>query len=212
MMPSVFLTPQTSNKAKFQSSIPLSDKSTGLISASILTEIVLGSTLTFTPVVGAFVSVRVRMKLSNSDTALFKVYKSDGVTVLASSSIVSIGTTFIEIATLPVKVTNVSDWTGIRIKAEHFTGSRDITIESNSIWMFQGDFTNLTDEIGIVYHILSLDFISVDLPESIQGKTSTLSDDDFTNINFSGIVKRLSWSSNSGNTIYSWSGSRVGIS
>lgn len=205
-------TPQTSNRAKFTSSIPTSDKNSGSIGASVWTEIILGSTLTFTPVVGTFVSVRARLKISASDTVLFRILKSDGVTVLSTSPSVAMGTSFIEIATLPIKVLNVADWTGIRIQVEHLTGTRTITLETNSMWMYQGDFVNITDEIGIVYNILSLDFISIDVSESIQGKSSFLSDDDFTNVNYSGIVKRLVWSGNSGNTIYSWSGSKLGVS
>ena len=99
-----------------------------------------------------------------------------------------------------------------RIEIRSQSGApKTITIEDSSILFFMADSLNITDELSNKRQVNSIKFYSVGTSESINGKQSAKEDLDFTELEVDGIMNDFIWNANSGTTMYSWSGQKIGV-
>jgi hypothetical protein len=109
-------------------------------------------------------------------------------------------------------VTNAADWVDITIQVSSGTAGDVVTIKQDSILFAFAESCNITDEVLVKRNVENIYFISMQsLQEGILGKVGSASATSFLAVPVNGLVSGFQWSTNSGNTLYSWNGSSIGI-
>lgn len=111
-----------------------------------------------------------------------------------------------------IVITNAADWVNITIQVSSNTVGDNVTIKQDSILFAYAESCNITDEVLVKRNVENIYFISMQtLQEGILGKVGTPNDKSFLAVPVNGLVNGFQWSTNSGNTLYSWNGSSIGI-
>jgi hypothetical protein len=109
-------------------------------------------------------------------------------------------------------VLNPADWVNVLIQVSSGTAGDSVVIKANSVVFGFAESCNIVDEILIRRNVTNLYFMTMQPPqEAIFGKVDIASGTTFTEVELNGLVSGFVWSSNSGNTLYSWSGSSISI-
>jgi hypothetical protein len=109
-------------------------------------------------------------------------------------------------------VTNAADWQNVSVQVASTTAGDIVIVKANSLVFSFAEFCNLTDENFIRRNISTLYFMTMQpVQEAILGKVDSASGTSFTALEINGLVSGLEWNTNSGNTLYSWSGSSISI-
>ena len=212
-MTQLVLTPKSIRAYKYSSTFPTGD---GNFSAGVADTYVYADTpIVLNPVVVAndYLVFRAKIKSNQTGTLTMRIQKSDGTTLILTTVAVAVtgGGAYSTVTSLPILVTNVADYVNCKVQAKNSTGSASITIESASCVMFCADSINITDDVRSKRTITDLQFFSASVSEGLNGKMSTKEDTTFTSLGITGILNSFIWTANSGNTIYSWGGSQIGV-
>ena len=109
-------------------------------------------------------------------------------------------------------VTNPADWVNVLIQVSSGTASDSVVIKANSVVFAFAESCNIVDERYIRRNVSNLYFMTMQPPqEAIFGKIDIASGTSFTVVELNGLISGFEWSANSGNTLYSWSGSSISI-
>ena len=212
-MTTLTLTPKSLRKGVISETLPVGNVAT-VVLGDTYTQVALGGTYTVALLPSEFLFVRAKFKSSVAGTNLyFVIRKSDGVTVLFQSAFTAISSTvFTTIKTAtPLQVVNTADWVNCQVWI-YSNLPATITMEGSSLKEIYADSNNLTDIVGIRINVTDFFFYSVGASEGINGKLSNQTDEDFIELDVDGIISSIIWTGNSGNTIFSWGGSKIGVS
>lgn len=144
----------------------------------------------------------------NGTIAFLEFRESDGVTVLGNAQTTSINYT--KIKTPVLKNVSGAPITGIRlfIKA---TSTRICYIQGTSFYWVGAESNNTSDVIGVKRQVDNLYIFGS--AETINGNiANTTVDLGMTVIPIDGIMSSFVFSANSGNLIFAWDGSTIGVS
>ncbi len=109
-------------------------------------------------------------------------------------------------------VRNSDDWAGISVQVASTTAGDSVVIKADSLVFSFAESCNLTDENFIRRNVNSLYFMTMQpIQEAILGKVDSATGTSFTELAINGLITGLEWNTNSGNTLYSWSGSSISI-
>jgi hypothetical protein len=109
-------------------------------------------------------------------------------------------------------VSNASDFENVLIQVSSGTAGDTVVINANSIVFSFAESCNLVDETFIKRNVTNLYFMTMQpVQEAILGKVDSATGTDFTVVEINGLVSGFEWNTNSGNTLYSWSGSSISI-
>jgi hypothetical protein len=169
------------------------------------------------PAVSANQYIIIRMALQNAVGAAVRtvrIIKADGSVLLtfapvsqpalpAQATTVYSGRAF---------VSNPADWVNTQIQVSSGTAGDIVTINANTIVFGFAESCNIADETFIRRNVTNLYFMTMQPPqEAILGKVDSATGISFTTVEINGLVSGFEWSANSGNTLYSWSGSSISI-
>jgi hypothetical protein len=109
-------------------------------------------------------------------------------------------------------ITNPADWVNTLIQVSSGTAGDSVVIKANSVVFGFADSCNITDERLVKRNVSNLYFMSMQpVQEAILGKIGSDIATAFTAVEINGLTSGFEWSTNSGNTLYSWSGSSISI-
>ena len=109
-------------------------------------------------------------------------------------------------------VKDASEWTNISVQVASTTAGDNVIVKANSLVFSFAESCNLTDENFIRRNVTSLYFMTMQpIQEAILGKVDSATGTSFTELKINGLITGLEWNTNSGNTLYSWSGSSISI-
>ena len=109
-------------------------------------------------------------------------------------------------------VSNASDFENVLIQVSSGTAGDTVVINANSIVFSFAESCNLVDENFIKRNVTNLYFMTMQpVQEAILGKVDSATGTSFTVVEINGLVSGFEWNTNSGNTLYSWSGSSISI-
>jgi hypothetical protein len=213
-MASIILTPKTAAFGVL-ANIPTADVSTTCtaINPSFYT----AGIPAMSPTVSAGEYIIIRMALQNAVGAAVRtvrIIKANGDPLITfapvSQPALPLQTTSIYSARAIVG--NPADWVNVLIQVSSGTAGDSVTIKANSIVFGFAESCNLVDESLIKRNITNLYFMTMQPPqEAILGKVDSATGTEFTTVEVNGLVSGLTWSGNSGNTLYSWSGTSISI-
>ena len=211
-MPSLVLTPKTAVKSKWDGVLPSADitvVNTGTPSSVEVTGNGFGAGLVNIPnlTVGQKIAIRIKItRNTGGGTATFSVRKADGITTLISSTMN--GVAFLHLVTT---VTSLADWQGIRFYIDSGGNGQNHTVHAETLLSFTAEFSNNTDILNILYLIDKVYMIGDG--EYLQGVQTSTQDTDWVEVDYgNGAVSGLVFSANSGNLLFTWDGSIVGVS
>ena len=188
--------------------LPSGDEATVTITTSVW-EVALVGTLNPSVLINDWFLVSLVAKI-DSASGEWRIKDKNGVVLYSSSA--EITTTFDRKWSGLIHILNASDLDTITIEIRSQSGApKTITIEDSSILFFMADSRNITDERSNKRQVNSIKFYSIGTSESINGKQSAKEDLDFTELEVDGIMNDFIWDANSGNTMYSWSGQKIGV-
>ncbi len=109
-------------------------------------------------------------------------------------------------------VSNASDFQNVLIQVSSGTAGDTVVIKANSVVFGFAESCNLGDETFIKRNVTNLYFMTMQpVQEAILGKVDSATGTEFTVVEINGLVSGFEWNTNSGNTLYSWSGSSISI-
>ena len=188
--------------------LPSGDEAT-IINTTSVWEVALVGTLAPSALTDDWFVASLIAKIS-ANSGQWRIKDKNGLVVWTSSA--EITTTFDRKWSALIRVVDASDWTTITIEVTTPSSApRTLTIEDSSILFFMADSKNITDERSNKRQVNSIKFYSIGTSEAINGKQSTKTDLDFTELVVDGIMNDFIWDANSGTTMYSWSGQKIGV-
>jgi hypothetical protein len=169
------------------------------------------------PTVSAGEYIIIRMSLQNAGGATVRtvrIIKANGDVLLTFAPVTQpalplVATTIYSARTV---VGNPADWVNVLIQVSSGTAGDSVVINANTVVFGFAESCNLVDETLVKRNVTNLYFMTMQPPqEAILGKVDSASGQEFTAVEVNGLVSGFIWSSNSGNTLYSWSGSSISI-
>jgi len=212
-MPSLVLTPKIGSKSKWDNALPTNDivKALGGGTTQEYTTEGLGVGLIDIPNLIVGTKVKIRARLSSTGTGgtnTFSIRKADGVTILGSQTFSVNTTAFVSITIL---ITNLTDFEGLRFFISDSGNANTVTLHQSTLRSFSAEFSNSTDILNILYLIDKVYMIGDG--EYLQGVQTSTQDTDWVEVDYgNGAVSGLVFSANSGNLLFTWDGSIVGVS
>lgn len=215
-MASLTLTTKTSNYGVL-SGLPTSDVSTMCV--AINPTYYQASVGTLSPAVTAGIYLIVKVTVQNGVGATvrtLRITKSDGVTVLlqfaaAAQPALPLATT--TIYSDRIIVGTAADWVNVQLQVSSGTAGDIVVIKAATIVFGFAESCNITDEILVKRNITNIYFMCMQpTQEAILGKVAAATATSFLTVPVNGVVTGYKWSTNSGNTLYSWDGASIGLS
>ena len=188
--------------------LPVADVETITIATGVYIQCLVG---TISPAIqaGDYFVMEMFAKVGNSNHT-FRVKDKNGVVLYTSPQFND--TSFVKKVTKPIKVIDPADFNGMTIEMQ--SGSvfpRTFTIQQDSIKFYMADSVNISDERGIKRQVSQIKFYATSIAEAINGVKSNPSDEDFVTYDADGVMSSFIWSANSGDTLYSWAGNKIGV-
>mgnify|MGYP003668295913 FL=1 len=213
-MASIILTNKT---AKFGvlANIPSADVATACpaINPSFYT----ASIPAMSPTVSAGEYIIVRMSLQNAVGATVRTVRiikqnGDALLTFAPVSQPALPAQATTIYSARAVVSNPADWVNVLIQVSSGTAGDSVVINANTVVFGFAESCNEVDETLVKRNVTNLYFMTMQPPqEAILGKVDSATSKEFTVVEVNGLVSGFEWSGNSGNTLYSWSGSSISI-
>ena len=158
----------------------------------------------------AYYALALDLKAVAGQTCTVQFRASDGVTVLCTAS--RTNTAYGRAWANVVQNTTGAPITGIRAYYKSSVGFGDPFVKEDSLSFVYGDFKNTTDELSIKYQVDTLSFFCCSSAEGMLGIIGNPLNDGFSELTPKTVMNGFIWSANSGNTIYTWTGSKIGVS
>ena len=213
-MASIILTNKT---AKFGvlANIPSADVATACpaINPSFYT----ASIPAMSPTVSAGEYIIVRLSLQNAVGATVRTVRiikqnGDALLTFAPVSQPALPAQATTIYSARAVVSNPADWVNVLIQVSSGTAGDSVVINANTVVFGFAESCNEVDETLVKRNVTNLYFMTMQPPqEAILGKVDSATSKEFTVVEVNGLVSGFEWSGNSGNTLYSWSGSSISI-
>jgi hypothetical protein len=169
------------------------------------------------PTVSAGEYIIVRMSLQNAVGATVRTVRiikqnGDALLTFAPVSQPALPAQATTIYSARAVVGNPADWVNVLIQVSSGTAGDSVVINANTVVFGFAESCNLVDENLVKRNVTNLYFMTMQPPqEAILGKVDSASGQEFTVVAVNGLVSGFEWSANSGNTLYSWSGSSISI-
>ena len=214
-MPTLIFTPKTASYGVL-SGLPLVDVSTTC--SSINPQYYVADVGVLSPTVSAGQFMIVKLTVQNAVGAAvrtIRITKADGITPLiqfapANQPALPLDSTVIYSAR--VIIGDPADWINCKLEVSAGSAGDVVTIKANSLVFAFAESCNITDEFSMKRNISNIYFMCLQLnQDSLLGKISSPSATDFLTLPINSLTSDLLWSSNSGNTLYSWDGDSIRI-
>jgi hypothetical protein len=169
------------------------------------------------PTVSAGEYIIVRMSLQNAVGATVRTVRiikqnGDALLTFAPVSQPALPAQATTIYSARAVVSNPADWANVLIQVSSGTAGDSVVINANTVVFGFAESCNEVDETLVKRNVTNLYFMTMQPPqEAILGKVDSATSKEFTVVEINGLVSGFVWSSNSGNTLYSWSGSSISI-
>jgi hypothetical protein len=169
------------------------------------------------PTVSAGEYIIVRMSLQNAVGATVRTVRiikqnGDALLTFAPVSQPALPAQATTIYSARAVVSNPADWANVLIQVSSGTAGDSVVINANTVVFGFAESCNEVDETLVKRNVTNLYFMTMQPPqEAILGKVDSATSKEFTVVAVNGLVSGFVWSSNSGNTLYSWSGSSISI-
>jgi hypothetical protein len=144
-----------------------------------------------------------------------RLMKADGVTVLVQFPAAnqpadpSNATT---IYSTRVTVYNPADWVNVTLQVSAGAAGDVVTIKANSLVFAFAESCNVTDEQNVKRNVGTVYFMTMQpTQEALMGRAGMVGSNEFETVPINGLCSGFKWSANSGNTLYSWEGSTIGV-
>ena len=212
-MASIILTPKTASFGVL-SGLPSADVSTVCTAVSTFYTAAIPA---MSPTVSLNQYIIIKMSLQNAvgaATRTVRIIKADGSALItfAPVSQVALPTQATIIYSVRAIVSNPSDWVNTQIQVSSTTAGDTVVIKENTVVFGFAESCNVSDETFIKRNVTALYFMTMQPPqEAIFGKVDSSLGISFTVAEVNGLVSGFQWNTNSGNTLYSWSGSSISI-
>ncbi len=210
------LTTKTAAYGRVTTTTPATDASDTIAVQNVYQEVTLGGTLSPSGwSTGHFVVMKLKAKSSSSSTMTFELRESDGSTVIFTTEGVSTGVDTYKtyyMAT-PVQITGTENFTACRLYVKQSNSTYTYTVQEDTIEFFYAEYKNDSDVSNIAWQVDSVYFISASGGEGFNGKLSLGSMEETTFVEYAvnGVMKGITWTGNSGDTLWSWAGSTIGV-
>jgi hypothetical protein len=169
------------------------------------------------PTVSAGEYIIIRMSLQNAVGATVRTVRiikqnGDALLTFAPVSQPALPAQATTIYSARAVVHNPADWVNVLIQVSSGTAGDSVVINANTVVFGFAESCNEVDESLVKRNVTNLYFMTMQPPqEAILGKVDSAVSTEFTVVEVNGLVSGFIWSSNSGNTLYSWSGSSISI-
>jgi hypothetical protein len=169
------------------------------------------------PTVSAGEYIIIRMSLQNAVGAAVRTVRiikqnGDALLTFAPVSQPALPAQATTIYSARAVVHNPADWVNVLIQVSSGTAGDSVVINANTVVFGFAESCNEVDESLVKRNVTNLYFMTMQPPqEAILGKVDSAVSTEFTVVEVNGLVSGFIWSSNSGNTLYSWSGSSISI-
>ena len=164
---------------------------------------------------GEFIIIKISLQNAVGATVrTVRIVKSDGTPLFAfapvSQPALPLQSTTIYSPRFFVK--DASEWENVFVQVASNVAGDTVIVKANSLVFAFAEFCNLVDENFIRRNITTLYFMTMQpVQEAILGKVDSATGISFTELKINGLISGLEWNTNSGNTLYSWSGSSISI-
>jgi hypothetical protein len=169
------------------------------------------------PTVAAGQYIIVKISLQNAVGAAVRtvrIIKANGDSLLAFPSVSqpALPAQSTTVYTARAFVSTPADWVGVLVQVSSGTAGDAVVIKANSLVFGFAESCNITDERYIKRNVENLYFMTMQpAQEGILGKEDSALGTAFSVVEINGLVSGFEWSANSGNTLYSWSGTSISI-
>lgn len=214
-MPQITLTPKTASYGVL-ANLPTADVSTTCASINPAYYQAMVGNITLTALPGQYMMVKVTLQNAvGAAVRTLRITKADGVTVLiqfapASQPALPAETTTVYSGRVIIGAT--SDWANAQLQVSVGAAGDTVVIKANSLVFAYAESCNITDETLFKRNINNIYFLCMQAAqEAVLGKIAAPTAIAFLPVPVNGLITGFKWSANSGNTLYSWDGSSIGI-
>ena len=198
------------------SGLPVDDVSTTCTSINPQYYEALVGTLSPAVSAGQFMIVKVTVQNAvGAAVRTLRITKADGVTVLiqfAAANQPAVPSEATIIYSARVIIENPADWVNCKLQVSAGAAGDVVTVKAGSLVFGFAESCNIIDETLIKRNINNIYFMCLQpVQEAILGKVASPSATQFSTVPVNGIVNGFKWNTNSGNTLYSWNGTSIGM-
>lgn len=207
MVAKIKLTAKTAVKGRFVTGRPVLEYDNQL---QTYTEIDLSGG---TPVVipaDAYFYIFYKWKKDTSNSPTVDIRAGDGVTVLGNVVYNTLLTTYLEFNTGILKNTTGASLTPRLFAKRTNSNPGGIKMEAGSYIALYAENNNVQDLATISWMVDNI-YILGDIGEGISGKMAIPDTSDFLTIQMNTVMRKIIWSSNSGNLMWGWDGLEIGV-
>jgi|TARA_R110000796_G_scaffold12037_7_gene40072 hypothetical protein len=164
---------------------------------------------------GEFIIIKISLQNAGGATnRTVRIIRADGTALLTFAPVVQPALPLLATTIYSQRafVRNAADWQNVSVQVGSTTAGDSVVVKANSLVFSFAESCNITDEKFIRRNISTLYFMTMQpVQEAILGKVDSATGISFTELEINGLVTGLEWNTNSGNTLYSWSGSSISI-
>ena len=213
-MPQLTLTTKTASYGVL-ASLPTADVSTVCVAVNPTYYTAAIPAMSPAVALGQFIIIKVTLQNGAGATVrTLRLLRADGSVLLdfpaVSQHALPLGTTTVFSARAIVG--NVAEWANVSLQVSSNTAADTVVIKANTLVYAFAELCNIIDEKFIKKNITNIHFMSMQpTQEAVLGKVGSATAIAFGTVVVNGLVSGIQWSANSGNTLYSWSGSSIAI-
>jgi hypothetical protein len=214
-MPQLTLTPKSSSYGTL-SGLPVSNVSTVCTSVNPAYYTAAVGTISPTVLEGQLMIVKVTVQCAVGATVrTLRITNTAGTVVLIqfpSANCIADPTASVVIFSSRVIIDNIADWVDVKLQVSSNVALDTVQINASSLLIAFAESCNAVDESFIKRNVSNLYFISMQsVQESVLGKIGSPTGTSFITVPINGLSSGFVWSTNSGNSLYSWEGSSIGM-
>tara|TARA_R110000782_G_scaffold264219_1_gene357290 strand:+ start:649 stop:1296 length:648 start_codon:yes stop_codon:yes gene_type:complete len=213
-MASIILKPKTASFGVL-ANLPLADVSTTCV--AVAPAFYTAAIPAMSPAVALGQYIIVKISLQNAVGAAsrtVRIIKANGDVLLTFPTVAQPALPLLAtiIYTTRAFISNPADWVGVLVQVSSGTAGDAVVIKANTLVFGFAEFCNIADDRYIKRNVENIYFMTMQTAqEGILGKEDVDVGTTFSVVAVNGLVSGFVWSSNSGNTLYSWNGTSIGI-
>jgi hypothetical protein len=213
-MASIILKPKTASFGVL-ANLPLADVSTTCVAVAPAFYTAAIPAMSPAVVVGQYIIVKISLQNAvGAASRTVRLIKANGDALLVFPTVAQPALPLLAtiIYTTRAFVSNPADWAGVLVQVSSGTAGDAVIIKANTLVFGFAESCNITDERYIKRNVENIYFMTMQVAqEGILGKEDVDIGTTFSVVPVNGLVSGFVWSANSGNTLYSWSGTSIGI-
>jgi hypothetical protein len=164
---------------------------------------------------GAFIIIKISLQNAGGATnRTVRITKADGTPLITFDPVIQPALPLLATTIYSKRffIANAADWETILVQVASTTAGDIVIVKANSLVFSFAESCNIADEHYIRRNITNLYFMTMQPEqEAILGRVDSATGTSFTELAINGLVTGLEWNTNSGNTLYAWSGTSISI-